>query len=174
MKAKASWSFTAKPDFARICRELEEAGCPVALVQLKAGGCGKVTLVNFNIPWPAAALRPANGSPVVGKSDWRVYPGDRVKAFLEVETVSVDGFAGPVQPKADRTFSVHSGPYGFVDVIVGAPAPKAERWGLFVVNGAFGSESRSQDYPEVYPSETAALDAVPAQIRTIYIARRLP
>lgn len=104
----AQWGFTAKPDFARICRELAESGASVGRVSTK--GSAPVTLVRSGSAADQTRTRKRLfASYVTGAADWFVLSGDHVAALLEPRPspVRVEAFgAPPAPPVAPRTVRV--------------------------------------------------------------------
>jgi hypothetical protein len=112
----AQWGFTAKPDFARICRELAESGASVGRVSTK--GSAPVTLVRSGSAADQTLTRKQLfASYVTGAADWFVLSGDHVAALLEPRPspVRVEAFglppagappAPPAPPVAPRTVRV--------------------------------------------------------------------
>jgi len=94
-KPTQEWGFAAKPDFARICREVAATGADVARVSSR--GSNPVTLVRSDSPAGATWIRKhLFGSYVMGASDWMVLAGDHVAALTEPkpEPVKVEAFGG--------------------------------------------------------------------------------
>lgn len=94
-KPTQEWGFTAKPDFARICREVAATGADVARVSSR--GSNPVTLVRSDSPAGATRIRKRLfGSYVTGAPDWLVLAGDHVAALTEPkpEPVKVEAFGG--------------------------------------------------------------------------------
>lgn len=74
---KARWGFTGTPDFGRICRELEAAGCSVGLVSTKSSAA--LTLVNSRRGF---VVVPKDGWPCAAAPHWKCVAGDEVRAAL--------------------------------------------------------------------------------------------
>lgn len=103
MQAKCEWGFTAKPDFARICRELASQGAAVGRVTMK--GEKPVTLVDMHSTAGRNVIRlNVHHAYVTGTMNrWTVLSGDHVQAVLALAPVKVEGFAAtdmvvPVAP----------------------------------------------------------------------------
>jgi hypothetical protein len=94
-KPTQEWGFTAKPDFARICREVAATGADVARVSMR--GSNPITLVRRDSAADAARARKRLfASNVTAVTGWVVLAGDHVAAVLEPkpEPVRVEAFGG--------------------------------------------------------------------------------
>jgi hypothetical protein len=84
------WGFTARPDFARICRELAQTGCAVGLVSME--GEKPVTLIDVTQAGVKVPAGQASAAVAGTLGRWRVVAGDLTKAALDVRPVRVEGF----------------------------------------------------------------------------------
>jgi hypothetical protein len=94
---RTEWGFTAEPDFPRICRELEDAGCAFGVVCQNGG---TVTVFHSKKCRVGYSHRP--GRPVKDSPHWAVLVGDRA-ADIDLEParpVRVEGFGAPPGPPA--------------------------------------------------------------------------
>lgn len=94
---KEEWRFRDAPDWPRVCRELQESGCAVALVTIGSGPgasvCTLCTLVDYGARlWPQHALRLAPATRIFKAGDWSSFPGDLVAEFLKPPLVKVQGY----------------------------------------------------------------------------------
>lgn len=92
IKHKTEWSFTDQPDVFRICRELNEAGCPLGLA---TRADGQITLVDVGeCPWPGKVLVQIRqtGAFFHVFGSWYCLKGDHVAALLKVSPVTVRGY----------------------------------------------------------------------------------
>ena len=139
-KPITEWSFTAKPDWARICRELAVQGATVGRVTEKGGG--SCTLIQVDSPAGRAAAKFGFvGVETIdswGAGDWNKIPGDVVDALLAARPHKVEAFA----------------PLTLADAKA-APAPTPEAWAVWTAGGL-----RSVTFSSSFPSRDAAVDAV--------------
>jgi hypothetical protein len=142
MQPKCEWSFTAKPDFARICRELAAQGATIGRVSMK--GEAPVTLQDTaGRPLERVRKLGAPYSFVEGTdSRWVVIQGDHVLELLAIAPVKVEGWSVPPAPLVSPSPGV-----------AGAPAPEPQRFGIFVCTG-----QRSAVYARTFSSEQSAKD----------------
>jgi hypothetical protein len=159
MQPKTSWGFTDRPDFPRVCRELEQVGAIVGRVTMK--GEAPVTLVDMHSNASRNVIRSnVRHAYVTGTNRrWVVLAGDVVRQIMGVAPVTVEAF-GPAQLMA-------------VDMETAAPQPGAVAppepvflWGIF---DGFGK--RSVTHPQAFESEAAARDYLDQKVLSFYMRR---
>jgi hypothetical protein len=94
---RTEWGFTAEPDFPRICRELEDAGCAFGVVCQNGG-----TVTVFHSKKCQVGPLRAHARIVTDAPNWWCVAGDHsARIILERQgPVSVRGYGAPPSPPA--------------------------------------------------------------------------